>query len=214
MKVLLVSLYKPPPLNEKDFLFHLNNGYNLFCCTYETRKLNDLCEMNKLEHLILKSTCFTSLFPSTIDHLILTNHKQSFMKWDVYETAIWAYQKKISSVLGKTFGKGKPETFSYCCFKRHDHTSFNKTPQNKTSEPDSPFQEFAETFQLALDVFAPYKQNKVRYNDKEFLDIQATIECRFTLKLVLETIITYSHNNDPFHDKNPFKRNHGMVEIA
>ena len=30
---------------------------------------------------------------------------------------------------------------------------------------------------------------------KEFLDIQATIECRFTLKLLPDMIITYSQNN-------------------
>ena len=30
---------------------------------------------------------------------------------------------------------------------------------------------------------------------KEFLDIQATTECRFTLKRVREMIITYSHSN-------------------
>ena len=30
---------------------------------------------------------------------------------------------------------------------------------------------------------------------KEFLDIQATIECEFTLKRVRDMIITYSHND-------------------
>ena len=97
MKILLVCLHKSPSLNQKDFLFHLNNANNFFCYTYENitligdfnmksekEKLNDICEINKWEHLMLKSTCFKSLFPSTID-LILTNHKQSFMKWDVYE---------------------------------------------------------------------------------------------------------------------------------
>ena len=29
----------------------------------ENEKINDLCEMNKFEHLILKSTCFKSFFP-------------------------------------------------------------------------------------------------------------------------------------------------------
>ena len=32
----------------------------------------------------------------------------------------------------------------------------------------------------------------VPVSSKEFLDIQATIECRFTLKLVRDMIITYS----------------------
>ena len=33
MKILLMGLYKPPSLNEKDFLFHLNDTYNLFFFT-------------------------------------------------------------------------------------------------------------------------------------------------------------------------------------
>ena len=36
MKILLVGLYKPPSFNEKDFLFHLNNIYNL----HHLRKYN------------------------------------------------------------------------------------------------------------------------------------------------------------------------------
>ena len=33
---------------------------------------------------------------------------------------------------------------------------------------------------------------------EEFLDIQATIECRVTLKRVSDMIITYSHANNNF----------------
>ena len=74
-----MGLYKLPSLNE-SFLVHLNNAYNFFCTTYkniigdfnmipENKKFNDFCEMNKLEHLILKPTCFKDLFPSTIDFI-------------------------------------------------------------------------------------------------------------------------------------------------
>ena len=60
-----MGLYKPPFLNEKSFLFFLSNA-NVFCSTYKNitlirdlkmkigkKKLNDFCEMNKCEHLIL-----------------------------------------------------------------------------------------------------------------------------------------------------------------
>ena len=60
-----MDLDKPPFLNEKDFLFHLNNAYNIVYSTYknitligdfnmkpENEELNDSCEMNKFEHLI------------------------------------------------------------------------------------------------------------------------------------------------------------------
>ena len=92
---------------------------SFFCSTYEditligdfkmipeNKKLSDFCEMNKFEHLILKPTCFKGQLPSTID-LLLTNHKQSFMRSDVYETAFSGHHKMIISVLRKTFAKGK-----------------------------------------------------------------------------------------------------------
>ena len=41
----------------------------------ESKNLNDLCEMNKLEHLILKPACFKDFFLSTIDFI---NHSFFF----------------------------------------------------------------------------------------------------------------------------------------
>ena len=100
MKIFFMRLYKPPSFNEEDYLFHLNNANNFFCTTYENvtligdfnmipenQKLSNFCEINKFEHLIFKATCFKGLLPSIIDFL-LTNHKQSFMKSDFYETNI------------------------------------------------------------------------------------------------------------------------------
>ena len=64
-KFLLVGLCNFPTFNVKDFLFHLINGYKLFCSTCknltlngdfnmkpENEKLNDFCDMNKFERLI------------------------------------------------------------------------------------------------------------------------------------------------------------------
>ena len=110
MKILLMGLYKPPSFNEKHFLFHLNNLYNFFCTKYENitlignftmipenKKLIDSCEM-KFEHLILKPICCKGLLLSTID-LLLTNHKQTFMRSDVYETGVSDHHKMMISVL-------------------------------------------------------------------------------------------------------------------
>ena len=104
MKILLMRLYKPLSFNKKDFLFHLNNAYNFFCTTYDNITLigdfnmipenKKITEMNKFEHLILKPTCFKGLLPSTI-YLLSTNHKQSFMRSDVYQTGISAHDKMI-----------------------------------------------------------------------------------------------------------------------
>ena len=109
MNNLLEDLYKPPSLNEKDFLLDLNN--NSFCTTYENitqiGHFNMIPENEELNEL--KPTCLKGLFPSTID-LILLDHKQSFMKSHVYEAGISDYNKMICSVLRKTFANGKPET--------------------------------------------------------------------------------------------------------
>ena len=69
-----MGLYKTLSINEKDFLFHLNNAYNFFCTAQENvtlmgdfnmipenKKLSDFCEMNKFEHLVLKPTYFKGL---------------------------------------------------------------------------------------------------------------------------------------------------------
>lgn len=68
--------------------------------------------MNKFEHLILKPTCFKDLFPSTID-LILTNHKQKFMKLNVYAIGISDHHKMIFLVLRKIFAIGKLKIVFY-----------------------------------------------------------------------------------------------------
>ena len=66
MKILLMGPNNLSSLNEKDFLFHLNNAYNFFCSTDanitleiwdfnikpENEKVNAVCEMNKFEYLI------------------------------------------------------------------------------------------------------------------------------------------------------------------
>ena len=163
-----MGLCKPLSFNEKDFLFHLNNVYNFFSTTLENitlmghfnmilenKKLSDFCEMNKFEHLILKPTCFKGLLPSTID-LLLTYHKQSFMRSNVYETVISGHHKMIMSVLRKTFAKGKPKTVFYRCYKNFDQDSFNETLKNRISLPNLSFEKFFEIFQSMLDFFAPY----------------------------------------------------------
>ena len=95
---LLTGLYKPPSVSEKELLLHLNKTHNFFSTKYENitligdfnmqpgnKNLKDFCDLNQLEHLILKPTCYKGKTPSTID-LIITNHKASFMKSDTCET--------------------------------------------------------------------------------------------------------------------------------
>ena len=57
-------------------------------------------DLNQLEHLILKPTCYKGKTPSTID-LIITNHKTSFMKCDTCESGLSDHHEMYIRYLGK-----------------------------------------------------------------------------------------------------------------
>ena len=124
-KFLLIGLYKSPSVSEKEFLLHLNKAHNFFSTKYENitligdfnmqpgnKNLKDFCDLNQLEHLILKPTCYKGKTPSTID-LIITNHKTSFMKSDTCETGLSDHHKMVYLFWRKTFAKGKSWKFSW-----------------------------------------------------------------------------------------------------
>ena len=115
-KFLLIGLYKPPSVSEKEFLLHLNKAHNFFSTKYENitligdfnmqpgnKNLKDICDLNQLGHLILKPTCYKGKTPSTID-LIITNHKTSFMKCDTCESGLSDHHKMVYSLFRKTLG--------------------------------------------------------------------------------------------------------------
>ena len=83
----MIGLYKLPLVSEKEFLLHLSKAHNFFSTIYENitligdlnmqptnKNLKDFCDLNQLDHLILKPTCYKGKTPSTID-LITTDHK-------------------------------------------------------------------------------------------------------------------------------------------
>ena len=109
-----MGLMKPQSLHEKDFLIHLNNAYNFFCSTHEntliegmkpeTQKLNDVCEMNRFEHLN-KCTCFNGLwicmkYASQTTRKWFSQFKKNLMaNWKLFSNAaikVNALQNKIS----------------------------------------------------------------------------------------------------------------------
>ena len=128
----MIELYKPPSVSEKEFLLLLNKAHNFFSTKYENitligdfnmqpgnKNLKDFCDLNQLEHLILKPTCYKGKTPSTID-LIITNHKTSFMTPDNCETGLSDHHKMVYSFLRKIFAKGKPKTIYCRCFKNFE----------------------------------------------------------------------------------------------
>ena len=131
------------------------------------KTLKDFCDLNQLEYLILKPTCYKGKTSSTSD-LIITNHKSSFMKYDTCETGLSNHHKIVHSFLRKTFAKGKPKTIYYQCYKNFEQNKFNKELKKRISI-DLSFVAFLEIFQSTLARFTPYKQKKVRYNNNPFI---------------------------------------------
>ena len=176
-------------------MFHLNNAYNFFCTTFENvtliddfnmipenKKLSGFCEMNKFEHVILKTISFKGLLPSKIDRL-LTNHNETFLISDVYEAGISDHRKMIIAVLRKTFAKGKPKSVFPRCYKNFDQDSFNGTLNSRVSLPNFSFENFFEIFQSTLNFFATYKLTKFRYNSNPFMTMRLRKEIMIRSKL-------------------------------
>ena len=106
-----------------------------------------------------------------------------------------------------SFKRNKPKTVFYRCYKVWSKL-FQQSTLNYGFTTWLVISRISRDilFQSTLDVFAPYMQKKIRYNNKEFLDIQTTRECRLTLKRVGNMIIIYSHNNNPFMKKKTLKK--------
>ena len=122
------------------------------------KTLKDFCDLNQLEHLILKPTCYKGKTSSTID-LIIANRNSSFMKYDTCETGLSDHHKMVHSSLRKTFAKGKPKTIYCQCYKNFKQNKFNKELKKRISI-DLSFEALLEIFQFTLARFAPYKQKK------------------------------------------------------
>ena len=110
----------------------------------KSKNLKDFCDMNQLEHSILKPICYKGKAPSTIA-LIITNHKTSFMKSDTCKTGLSDHHKIVCSFLRKIFAKGKPKTIYYRCFKNFDQNKFNEELK-KTFQLVYPLKDFLKSF--------------------------------------------------------------------
>ena len=128
-KWLVIGIYKPPSYSEDAFIKSLfscltnaakefDNILLLqdFNMTAENTKMEQLLTSFSLESLIKSPTCFESVIPNSID-LILTNHKQYFMKSQTLVTGISGFHALTLTSMRNTFCKGNPKTKFYRDFK-------------------------------------------------------------------------------------------------
>ena len=78
--------------------------------------MEQLLNTFSLESLITSPICFKGVTPTCID-LILTNHKQYFMKLQILVTEISDFYALTLTVMRNTFCKGNPKTKFYRDYK-------------------------------------------------------------------------------------------------
>ena len=87
--------------------------------TAENTKVEQLLNKLSLESLITSYACFKSVTPTCID-LILTNHKQYFMKLQTLVTGISDFHVLTLTIMRNTFCKANSKTKFYRDYKNFD----------------------------------------------------------------------------------------------
>jgi len=120
-KWLIISIYRPPSTNEKDFLIQMNKVINFYSFKYENiltlgdfnmeiscNALKQFMEGQLLHSLYKKPTCFKSKQGRCID-LFLTNKNRSFKFTNAFETGLSDCHLMIYTMFRTTFEKSDPK---------------------------------------------------------------------------------------------------------
>ena len=196
-KWLLLGIYKPPSVNEDAFFREIIAALNSYSSDYENfilmgdfnattenHHLKDLLNSFAFDSLIKEPTCFKSTTPTCID-LILTNHKNVFMKSSTFETGLSDFHKLTTTIMKKNFEKGNPRILYYRNYKNFDKNIFKQRLNNKLSlQTSSNFSLFYKSFLSILNDLAPIKKKMLRYNNSPFMNkaLRKAIMLRSKLK--------------------------------
>ena len=122
-----------------------------------------------LESLTTSPTCFKSVTPTCID-LILTNHKQYFMKSQTLVSGISDFHALTLTIMRNIFYKGNSKTKFYRDYKNFDREIFER----ELSYSAHSFQSLDKTrfhnvFLLLLNKYASIKKKILRANYSSFM---------------------------------------------
>ena len=128
-KWLVIGIYKPTSYSEdafiKSLLSRITNTEKEFefivllgdfSMTAENTRIEQLLNTFSLESLITSTICFKIVTPTCID-LILTNHKQYFLKSQTLVTGISDFHALTLTIMRNTFCKCNPKTKFYRDYK-------------------------------------------------------------------------------------------------
>ena len=120
--------------NHLEYLNRLIDEYNTyyenfifigdFNTSVEESQMENFCNLNCLESLIQKPTCYKNPFQPTCIDLILTNRPSYFQHSEVFETNLSDFHLLTVTELKMNFQKQKPKIIAYRDYKKFDNNTF------------------------------------------------------------------------------------------
>ena len=130
--------------------------------------MENFCNLNRLESLIQKPTCYKNpSHPSWID-LILTNQPSYFQHSEVFETNLSNFHLLIVTELKMNFQKQQPKIIAYRDYKKIYNNAFRHDIQ-KCSFNTADLKTFNETVFCIFNKHAPMKRKYFRANEAPFM---------------------------------------------
>ena len=195
-KWLFLAVYKPPNLNNIEFLKRIGAILDYYSQKYdnitiigdfniatENTHLQSMIQAYNLNNLIKEPTCFQSNNPSQID-LILTNQESMYTFSNTFETGLSNHHKFVSTISKSGSFKGTPRK-GYRFYKSFNIDNFKSILNQKLNNLSSTiYDNIEETFLSLLNKHAPHKKKILRHNNGPFMtkELQKEIMKRSKLK--------------------------------
>ena len=196
-KWLFLAVYKPPNLNNIEFLKRIGAILDYYSQKYdnitiigdfniatENTHLQSMIQAYNLNNLIKEPTCFQSNNPSQND-IILINQKSMYKFSNTFEAGLSDHHKLISTISKSGSFKGTPQIKVYRSYKSFTMDNFKSILNQKLNNLSSTtFDGFEETILSLLNKDAPLKKNIIRHNNGHFMtkELQKEIMKRSKLK--------------------------------
>ena len=139
-----------------------------FNISVEESQMENFWNLNCLESLMQKPTCYKNPSQPTCIDLILTNWPNYFQHSEVFATNLSDFHLLTVTELKMNFQKQKPKILAYCDYKTFDNNAFRHDIE-KCSFNIADLNTFKETVFCIFNKHAPMKRKYVRANETPFM---------------------------------------------
>ena len=139
-----------------------------FNTSVEESQMENFCNLNCLESLIQKPTCYKNPSQPTCIDLILTNRPSYFQHSEVFETNLSDFHLLTVTELKMNFQKQKPKIIAYRDYRKFDNNAFRHDIQKYTFNT-ADLKTSKETVFCILNKHAPMKRKYVCGNEAPFM---------------------------------------------